>query len=112
MAVKVYLCFQLVPQLVMCRSFHVTAKQLNLLHSMKGIKTPVMLSVQKYAKYDILPGLHSTTIQFNAEKTLKTLKVNYNVIKQTNQNFLTGLTSLFITGCIDSDQQLANKLEF
>lgn len=73
-----------------------------------------MLSIQKYAKYDILPGLYLTTIQFNAstEKILQTLTVNYNVIKQTNQNFLTGLTSLFITGCIDSDQQLANKLEF
>lgn len=67
-----------------------------------------------YAKYDILPGLCSTTIQYNSstEKILQTLTVNYNVIKQTNQNFLTGLTSLFITGRIDSDQQLANKLEF
>lgn len=80
---------------------------------MKGTKTLVMLSVQKYSKYDILPGLHSTTIQFNAstERLLQTLTVNYNVIKQTNQNFLIGLASLFITGCIDNDQQFANKLE-
>lgn len=60
-------------------------------------KNAVMLFIQKYAKYDILPGLHLTTIQFNVSaKILQTLTVNYNVVRQTNQNFLTGLTSLFI----------------
>lgn len=34
-AMEVYLCFQLVPQLVVRRPLHVAAEQLNLLHSLK-----------------------------------------------------------------------------